>query len=100
MSFKANPDSIESFGTKLGELANDSNKAASYVEEWLEISGSDSRMYVTAASAAENARTALVDNYEKLKKLQNEAATEIDKAAALYERLDREEASRLDRSYE
>ncbi|NYH78856.1 antirestriction protein ArdC [Actinopolyspora biskrensis] len=100
MSFKAEPDSIKSFGERLSELANESNKAAAYVEEWLKIDGEDSRMYFTAASAAENARNTLTDNYDKLKKIQNEAATEIDKAASLYQRLDQEEARKLDRSYE
>lgn len=100
MDFKADHHSINKFGEKLDSLVGDANKAVGYAEDWLSFGYSEGRMYVTAVNAAEEAKTALAENYKRLAAIQRTAAAEVDKAAQLYQRLDREEAERLDRTYD
>ncbi|MHA6803488.1 type VII secretion target [Salinifilum ghardaiensis] len=99
MGFKANHKSIQQFGEELSGLVGDSREAESYAEKWLSFGYSEGRMFITAVEAAENAKQALVENYQRLVEVQRSAASEVDKAAHSYEQMDRGEAARLDNSY-
>ncbi len=99
MGFKANHKSIQHFSERLNDLTSDSRAAESYSEKWLSFGYSEGRMFATAVEAAEDAKQALVDNYQRLAEVQRSAASEVDKAANSYEQMDRGEAERLDNSY-
>lgn len=99
MGFKADHQSISRFGEQLDTLVGDATKAEGYAEDWLSIGYGEGRMYVTAVNAAQDAKAALAENYKRLAEIQRRAATEVDKAARLYQSTDRDEASRLDRTY-
>lgn len=100
MGFKAEHQSINKFGEQLDTLVSDAKKAGDYVDDWMSFGHGEGRMYVTAVNAAEEAKAVLAENYKRLAEIQRRAATEVDKAAQLYQRTDHEEAARLDRSYE
>ncbi|MER7113988.1 hypothetical protein ABT332_05805 [Saccharomonospora azurea] len=85
---------------KIDALSTDARAAQVYSEDHLKIDGGDARMYVTAASAASDASAFLSENYERLVKIVQAAAVELDKAATMYEETDREKAERLDSTYQ
>lgn len=99
MGFKVDPGTIGKFGEKMDGLVGDANSAKNYAEDWLDISGSDARMFATVAGAAADAKTVLMDNYQRLAKIQQTAAVELDKAANMYRDTDNAEAERLDGTY-
>lgn len=99
MGFKADPGSIGKFSENMDGLVGVANSAKNYAEDWLDITGSDSRMFATVAGAAADAKTALMDNYQRLAKVQQTAAVELDKAANMYRDTDNAEAERLDGTY-
>lgn len=80
-------------------MVGDANSAKYYSEDWLDISGSDARIFATVAGAASEAKTVLMDNYDRLAKIQQTAAVELDKAANMYRETDNSEAERLDGTY-
>ncbi|GAB3543781.1 hypothetical protein GCM10027444_02840 [Actinopolyspora lacussalsi] len=99
MGFRANRESIQEFGERMNGLVSDSQAAESYAKKWLSFGYSEGRMFFTAVEAAENARNALVANYQRLAEVQRSSSSEVDKAAHLYEQMDRDAAARLDNSY-
>ncbi len=100
VGFKADPKGIADFASGLGERVADAGKAVDYVEDWISFGYAEGRMFATAVEAAEDAKAALTANYRKLAELQRAASSEVDKAAQFYRDTDREQAERLDRSYE
>ncbi|WP_433871079.1 type VII secretion target [Saccharopolyspora sp. CA-218241] len=98
--FKADPASIGEFGVKLEGMTGDAEQAKAYVDKWISFGYSEGRMFATAVEAAEEARTMLTENYRKLAEVQRGAAEEVGRTAKFYERTDREQAERLDRSYD
>ncbi|WP_197321102.1 type VII secretion target [Saccharomonospora sp. NB11] len=99
MGFKVEPASITKFGEQIDELKTDAKAAQVYAEDHLQIDGGDARMYATAASAAADASALLTENYERLAKIVETAAIELDKAATMYAETDREKAEQLDSTY-
>ncbi|WP_232284093.1 type VII secretion target [Saccharomonospora glauca] len=97
--FKANPKSIEKFAERIDELKTDAKAAQTYAEDHLNLDGEDSRMYVTAANAAKEASDFLSRNYQRLAEIVEAAASELDKAAAMYHETEQEKAARLDATY-
>ncbi|OLT43786.1 hypothetical protein BJF85_21145 [Saccharomonospora sp. CUA-673] len=59
----------------------------------------ESGIFQTIVGVLDDARGALRNNYERLRKLQDSAATEVDKAAMLYDSEDKAEAERMDNTY-
>lgn len=100
MGFTVEPASITKLSEKIDALSTDARAAQVYSEDHLKIDGGDARMYVTAASAASDASALLSENYERLVKIVQAAAVELDKAATMYEETDREKAERLDSTYQ
>ncbi|CAM2947863.1 type VII secretion target [Saccharomonospora xinjiangensis] len=99
MGFKAESGSIRQFGERIDELKAEAKAAQVYAEDHLTIDGGDARMYATVAGVASDVRALLSENYEKLAKIMQVAAVELDKAAAMYEETDRAKAERLDSTY-
>ncbi|SFB00939.1 Excreted virulence factor EspC, type VII ESX diderm [Amycolatopsis marina] len=99
MGFKVEPKSIGTFSEKMDGLVVDANAAKTYAEDWLSIEGSDARIFATIAGAAEEAKSALSENYERLAKIQGTAAVELDKAATMYDNTETAEAERIDGTY-
>ncbi|WP_269756663.1 type VII secretion target [Amycolatopsis aidingensis] len=99
MDFKAEPGTIRKFGERMDELVADANAATTYAEDHLQITGADTRIFATVAGAASDAKAALSENYQRLAKIQQTAATELDKAAAMYQETDDAKAERLDSTY-
>lgn len=99
MGFKANHKSIEHFSERLDKLTGDAHSAESYVEQWLSFGYADGGIFLTVVETAEDAKQALLTNYQRLAEMQRSAAAEVDKAAVLYTRTDQDEAARLDNSY-
>ncbi len=100
MSFSVEPDYVRAFARKLEFLGAEAPEAASYVGQHLDIGYSEARLFATIANACRDAREALEANYKGLEQLANESATEVAKAATMYEAIDEREARRLDSLYE
>lgn len=98
--FKAEAGIIQDFSEAIGDLVVDANAARTYAEDHLDIAGSDARIFATVAGAAADARAVLSENYRRLAQIQSAAATELDKAALMYDDTDRAEAARIDATYE
>lgn len=99
MGFEANHKSIGTFSEKMDGLVVDANAAKVYAEDWLSIGGSEARIFATIAGAAEEAKTILSDNYNRLAQIQGAAALELDKAAGMYDDTENAEAARMDATY-
>ncbi|GAB3497462.1 type VII secretion target [Amycolatopsis cihanbeyliensis] len=99
MGFKAEPGGIRKFSERMDELVVDANSAKTYAEDNLEITGADARIFATVAGAASDAKDTLSENYQRLAKIQQTAATELDKAATMYQETDDAKAERLDNTY-
>lgn len=97
--FKADANIIRVFGEDLNELVTDASKAKSYAEDHLQVSRGESGIFQTIVGVLDDARETLGNNYERLRELQESAATEVDKAAVMYGETDQNEAERLDRTY-
>ena len=97
--FKADPEAIGAFADDMQALNTDANSAKTYAEDHLDIGHADTRIFATIAGAASDARQALSDIYSRLATIQAAAASELDKAALMYENTDRAEAERLDGTY-
>lgn len=99
MGFTAEPTSIRAFSERVDQLVVDANSAKTYAEDHLNIDGSDARIFATIAGAAAEVKAALSENYERLAKIQQTAAVELDKAATMYAETDAASAERLDNTY-
>lgn len=99
MGFRAEPSSIRKFSERVDELGTAANSARTYSEDHLNISGADAQIFATIASAASEAKAVLSEHYDRLASLQRIAAVELDKAAAMYQEIDRASAERLDNTY-
>lgn len=99
MGFEAEPKSIAKFGEEMDRLFYDANSAKCYVEDWLNVTGADARIFATIASAAESVGSALIHNYIRMASIQRSAAFQLDKAALMYQKTDVDEAERLDETY-
>lgn len=97
--FKAEPGVITAFGEELAGLVTDANAAKAYAEDHLSISGADAGIFQTIVGAVSDARDALTENYERMVKLQQAAASEVDRAAVMYSNTDNAEAERMDNTY-
>ncbi|MBK1783521.1 type VII secretion target [Prauserella cavernicola] len=97
--FKAEPKMITTFGEELDGLVTDANAAKTYTEDHLSISAGDAGIFQTVVGVVEDAKAALTENYERLAKLQQSAASEVDKAAMMYADTERAEAERIDSTY-
>lgn len=97
--FKAEPGVISAFGEELDGLVGDASTAKTYVEDHLSISGGDAGIFQTIVGAVSDAKSALTENYDRLVKIQQAAAAEVDKASLMYSDIDQAEAERLDNTY-
>lgn len=97
--FRVEPSVVSTFGEKLDGLVTDANAAKTYAEDHLSISGGDAGIFQTIVGAVSDARDALTENYERLAKIQQAAASEVDKAAMMYADTDKAGAERLDNTY-
>lgn len=97
--FKADPDSIGQFGNAMERLVHDTDTAKRYSNTWLDVGFWDSAIFATVASAASDAKAALEDYYSRLGKIQQAAATELEKVAAMYRKTDQDNAEELDHKY-
>jgi len=99
LGFTAEPTSIRAFSERVDQLVVDANSARTYAEDHLDIGGGDARIFATIAGAAAEVRAALSENYERLAKIQQTAAVELDKAATMYQETDEANAEHLDNTY-
>jgi hypothetical protein len=97
--FKADAGAIGAFGDSMQALKTDASSAKTYAEDHLDIGHADTRIFATIAGAAADAKQALSENYARLAAIQEAAASELDKAALMYQNTDAAEAERLDRTY-
>ncbi|MFC6018555.1 type VII secretion target [Plantactinospora solaniradicis] len=99
MSFKADHTGIREFGTAVGDLTDDADAAARYVQQHLGIGYAEGRMFVTVVEGVSNAREQLQQLYSRLNTLTSASAQEVNKAAKYYQTTDAAAAERLDRTY-
>jgi hypothetical protein len=99
LSFKADHTGIRELGTAVGDLTDDADAAARYVQQHLGIGYAEGRMFVTVVESVSNAREQLQQLYSRLNTLTSASAQEVNKAAHFYQTTDTAAAERLDRTY-
>ncbi|OZM70047.1 hypothetical protein CFN78_27335 [Amycolatopsis antarctica] len=97
--FEADAKVIGEFGEKLDGLGSDAKEAKTYAEDYLQASRGESGIFQTIVGVLDDARETLGNNYERLRKLQEAAATEVDRAAMMYDDTDKAAAERIDGTY-
>lgn len=97
--FKADAKVISNFGEELAELATEATKAKNYAEDHVKAGRGESGIFQQIVGVLEQAQGTLSGNYDRLHKLQNSAATEVDNAAMMYDGTDNAEAERMDNTY-
>jgi hypothetical protein len=93
------PDDIDRFAARLGELSEQSRQALDYLNQWLAIDYGDGRIFVTAVEAASSIRDSLSDTYRTLERLNLDASSELSRTAQMYRATENATAFELDRTY-
>ncbi|SEM15127.1 type VII secretion target [Rhodococcus maanshanensis] len=93
------PDDIDRFAARMGELSEQSRQALDYLNRWLAIDYGDGRIFVTAVEAASSIRDSLSDTYRTLERLNSDASSELRRTAQMYRATENVTAFELDRTY-
>ncbi|PTR22917.1 excreted virulence factor EspC (type VII ESX diderm) [Rhodococcus sp. OK519] len=93
------PNALDTFAAKLGDLAGQVSEATAYLEEHLSIGMADGRIFLSVAPTVSAARTLFVDNAAAIGRLVAASGEEITRTADQYRATDSTNATALDRVY-
>ncbi|MGW0251699.1 type VII secretion target [Nocardia goodfellowii] len=96
---KVTPGEVDKFATSMRELSTQAGSAKDYATKWFAFGDSDGRIYMGVKDKLDAIRQNLEANYEKLKTLSDNSATELGKTAEMYRTTDFETAKHMDTKY-
>lgn len=93
------PNALDVFAARLGDLAEQVSEATAYLEDHLSIGTADGRIFLSVAPTVSAVRTLLVDNAAAIGRLVAVSGEEIARTAEQYRATDSTNATALDRVY-
>ena len=93
------PDALDAFAARLGELAGQVSEATAYLEEHLSIGMADGRIFLSVAPKVSDVRTLLADNAAAIGRLVAASGEEVARTADQYRATDSTNATALDHVY-
>ncbi|WP_157963639.1 hypothetical protein [Actinocorallia populi] len=97
MSFEVKPSAIANFGADMKALSTDTTTAKTYVQNHLDITAGDARMFFTAAGQVEQLRTTILNTLTRLEQLGTACSTELANTADMYRKADLAAIREMDR---
>ncbi|MEV0364285.1 type VII secretion target [Nocardia fusca] len=97
--FKVTPSDIDTASSKLHALADTGMKAVEYTKNNLDLEGNAGLVLKPLMDQVIEMCSKLSDNYSKMSSITTAAATELTKAAKMYETTDLGVAESLDKTY-
>ena len=99
MSFQVEPSALRTFDGQLGDAAADAANANTYIRRYTDFGWHAEGLMSQLQTAHEHFVSELTSGLAHLQHLLEQSKTEMDGAAAYYERTDRAAAARLDATY-
>jgi len=93
------PNALDTFAARLGDLAGQVSEATAYLEEHLSIGMADGRIFLSVAPTVSAVRALLSDNAAAIGRLVAASGGEIARTADQYRATDSTNATALDRVY-
>ncbi|MBF6213034.1 hypothetical protein IU433_26965 [Nocardia puris] len=96
---KVEPDRLDTFATKLKELASDHTQATPYAQKWLNVDDAGGVFLTGVADTLRDILSDLESNFKTLASVTESSAAELVKAAQMYRTTDAARAAALDKTY-
>ncbi|MDG3011300.1 hypothetical protein G4X40_14180 [Rhodococcus sp. D2-41] len=99
-TLKVDPAHLDRFADHLSGLANQSRHAQQYLDEWLNITAGEGRMFVPVVEKIRDIHATLAANCARAAELSGGAGAELSRAATMYRTTDATNAADLDATYQ
>lgn len=99
-TLKVDPAHLDRFADRLADLADQSKQAQHYLDQWLNISAGEGRMFVPVVEKIRDVHATLAANSARAAELSGGAGAELSRAATMYRTTDATNAADLDATYQ
>jgi hypothetical protein len=97
---KVEPDQLDTFASKLKQLATEHTQATPYVQQWLKVDDGAGGVFLTGVvDTLSQILTDLESNFATLTSVTEGSAAELVKSAQMYRSTDHTTAAALDKTY-
>lgn len=93
------PDALDVFADRLGDIAEQAAEARAYLEEHLSLGMDDGRIFLSVAPTVSAVQRLLVENADAIGRLVARSGEEVARAAEQYRSTDSRNSMALDRVY-